>query len=195
MYFVSSGETEVEGHLQRVHKLLGTRNSAIEIGCGLGRLTFPYSQIFQSVLAIDISPKMLTDLNRRALAAGISNVRTITPDQDWQIEAEADYAYSFYVFQHIDNWPIICEYIRKIGKALKTGGIAQLHFDTRLEDPIYYLKLMLPDFLLPKTQQRGIRRIRRKSSLLRQLFSENQLSIQQELHKDSAAHTFILQKL
>jgi cyclopropane fatty-acyl-phospholipid synthase-like methyltransferase len=193
-YFLASGQQEVEGQLQKVDKLLGARNCAIEIGCGLGRLTFPYSQIFQQVLAIDISPKMLTELNQRALAADISNVRTITPNEDWQIEEQADYVYSFYVFQHIDNWQVICEYVRKISKALKTGGVAQLHFDTRPEDPLYSLKLLLPDFLLPTTQKRGIRRIRRKANLLRQLFSESKLSIQQELQKDSASHLFILQK-
>jgi cyclopropane fatty-acyl-phospholipid synthase-like methyltransferase len=194
-YFLASGQKEVKDQLQKVDKLLGSRDCAVEIGCGLGRLTFPYSQLFQRVLAIDISPKMLTDLNQRALAAGISNVRTITPNQDWQLEAQADYAYSFYVFQHIDNWKIICEYIEKIAKALKIGGIAQLHFDTRPEDPLYALKLLLPDFLLPTTQRRGIRRIRRKADLLRQLFSENQLGVQQELQKDSGGHLFILQKL
>lgn len=194
-YFLSSGQKETKDQLQRVHELLGARSCALEIGCGLGRLTFPHSQIFQRILAIDVSPTMLKELNQRAVAAQISNISTMTSDQDWQMVEQVDYVYSFYVFQHINNWQIISEYIEKIAKVLKIGGIAQLHFDTRPNDSLYYLKLMLPDFLLPKTQRRGIRRIRRKANLLRQLFNENKLNIQQEHQKDSGAHIFILQRL
>jgi SAM-dependent methyltransferase len=194
-YFISSGQKETKDQLQRVDALLDARHYAVEVGCGLGRLTFPHSQIFQQILAIDVSPKMLTELNRRAIAVGIANISTMTPDQNWQMVEQVDYIYSFYVFQHIDNWQIIVEYIEKMAKALRIGGIAQLHFDTRPDDPIYYLKLVLPDFFLPKTQRRGIRRIRRKANLLRQIFKENKLSIKQEHHEDSGAHLFILQKL
>jgi SAM-dependent methyltransferase len=46
------------------------RGRAIDFGCGVGRLTLPLSHIFESVVAIDISPDMLAETMINAKANG-----------------------------------------------------------------------------------------------------------------------------
>lgn len=74
------------------------------------------------------------------------------------------------------------------------NGVAQLHFDTRPQTPLYKLRNFTPDVLLPKAQKKGIIRVRRNSTVLQSLFALNNLKIVQELNLDSELHTVILEK-
>ena len=51
--------------------------SAIDIGCGNGRFTFQLAKEAKSVLAVDISQKMLENLETDAKTLGLSNITTI----------------------------------------------------------------------------------------------------------------------
>ena len=104
------------------------------------------------------------------------------------------YAYSFLVFQHIADFEIIDNYIKRIAGCLKENGIAQLQFDTRSKSLIYKIRNNLPDFLLPKNQRKGIRRIRRNPKMLRNAFHEYELQIEKEIKPGTATHTFVLKK-
>jgi hypothetical protein len=53
---------------------------------------------------------------------------------------------------------------------------------------------MLPDRLLPRTQRRGIRRLRRSTKKLCALFEACGLGILDEFEPDSADHCFLLKK-
>lgn len=192
--FYSSGVQTTVTYLARVEKYLNCAEKALEIGCGIGRLTFPHAKVFKEIFAVDISTTMLAKLNRNANTNMVLNIKTFTPNQCWDIPKNLDYVYSWLTFQHIQELSVIENYIQRIGKALKKQGVAQLHFDTRYNNVFYQIRNNLPDFLLPEIHHRGIRRIRRNSCVLRELFKNNQLDILEEISRETADHTFILQK-
>lgn len=191
--FFNSGEEFTKQTLEAVLPLLTGKERALEIGSGVGRLTLPHSKFFGEIIAVDISPTMLAKLDQNARKFGQDNIKTFLPNENWD-SFSFDYAFSYIVFQHVENFQIIRDYIIRISSSLKSGGIAQLHFDTRKRNILYYIRNILPDFFLPKSQKNGIRRIRRTSENLRILFDKQNLKIIQEMFPDSERHIFILKK-
>lgn len=168
---------------------------ALEIGCGIGRLTVSHALIFKEIRAIDVSEKMLKKLNSLAQQQGINNITTFLPDQEWDQPYSINYAYSFLVFQHIENIITIKNYISGTSFALKKNGIAQFQFDTTPQTFLYKMKNNIPDFLLPKTYRSGIRQIRRNARELLNFFNESGLTLIEEFNTNTENHIFLLQKL
>lgn len=97
--------------------------TAVEIGCGAGRMTEWFAQDFGHVAALDISPEMVA-LARQRLAA-YSNIAChvcsgadLAPIPD----ASADLVFSYIVFQHIPSRDLISNYVREAARVLKPGG-------------------------------------------------------------------------
>jgi cyclopropane fatty-acyl-phospholipid synthase-like methyltransferase len=191
--FYESGYEFTKQNIKKVSQYLHERKRALEIGCGIGRLTLPHSKEFDELVAIDVSPTMLLKLNENAHRKGITNIKTFLPHKDWD-KLAYDYVYSYIVFQHIENFEIINDYIIRLSQSLKQGGIANLHFDTRKKDLAYIIKNILPDVILPKPYKRGIRRIRRNSNELIKIFNENNLHIIENINSNSSENIFILRK-
>jgi cyclopropane fatty-acyl-phospholipid synthase-like methyltransferase len=154
--------------------------SALEIGCGMGRLTLPHAAHFKEVVAVDISATMLKELNKKAEEEGLCNIQTFERQSSWD-NGPISYAYSYLVFQHIADLCEIKNYLEKIAGCLKKNGIAQFQFDTRAPDMPYRLRNYVPDALLPKNQKKGIRRLRRDAAALRSIFRENDMEIIDEI--------------
>jgi 2-polyprenyl-3-methyl-5-hydroxy-6-metoxy-1,4-benzoquinol methylase len=192
-YFYASGVEDAKTLLERVESYLTGRKAALEIGCGIGRLTLPHARIFEKVSAVDVAPTMLTKLAVNTKKEMLSNITGFLPHEQWDAQ-RYDYVYSLIVFQHITDYNIIRDYITRISRAMNSGATAQLQFDTRPSTLFYRIRNLLPDFLLPRAQRRSVRRIRRKSSDLRSLFKENGLEIMQELAPDSEGHIFLMKK-
>jgi len=193
-FFFNSGKKFTKETVSRVEVYLNGYGRALEIGCGTGRLTFPHSKLFDEVYAVDISPTMLEKLAVVAKDNSIFNIKTCLPHENWDRQEYFDYAFSFIVFQHIKDLSIIENYIHRTATALKNNGIAQLQFDTRPVSFPYRLRNLIPDCLLPKTQRKGIRRIRRDPDILRELFKSSQLDIIDEIDDRTEFHTFLLRK-
>ena len=192
-FFYSSGRELTETLLARAAPYLTSRKAALEIGCGIGRLSLPHARSFEKISAVDVSPTMLEKLKANAVRNGLTNVSGFLPHEKWD-DQRYDYVYSFIVFQHISDYGIIRDYIRRISGAMNKGAIAQLQFDTRPAILSYRIRNIIPDFLLPRDQKKAIRRIRRKSEELRGLFAENNLDIITEVGPDDENHTFLLRK-
>lgn len=80
---------------QRLQQLLGSGHSILEIGCGSGNFTALMARYSKSILGLDFSPAMLTVLQQRLLAEGISNVQTQTGKwEDFTTDAAFDYIVS-----------------------------------------------------------------------------------------------------
>ena len=193
-FFYSSGQEDTELFLSRSGPYLTSKKAALEIGCGIGRLTLPHARIFGQISAVDVSPTMISKLKANAEKAGLSNIQGFLSDEKWD-SLRYDYVWSFIVFQHISDYSIIQNYIRRIAGAMNKGAIALLQFDTRPATFKYKLRNLIPDFLLPKDQKKAIRRIRRSSEELRKLFKGNDLEIVTEFTPDDENHTFVLRKL
>ena len=109
--------------------------SALEIGCGPGRLLVPLSRLFGSVVGVDVSQEMI-DLARANLA-GIPNARAeLASGSDLaQFPADAfDLCYSYAVFQHIPSREVVFNYLREARRVLKIGGILKCQFNGLPED-------------------------------------------------------------
>ena len=92
------------------------------------------------------------------------------------------------------NTGAISEYIQRIGAALSDGGCAYLQFDTRKRGLDYQLRNALPDWVLPRSQRRGIRRIRRDSAWLDELIARAGMTAIEEHGRGSDHHTYVLRR-
>lgn len=173
--FAASGRRDAERILALCEPHLKGREVVLEIGCGMGRLLLPMAERFERAVGVDISATMLGHLKERCAAAGVGNVTGALTEDAWDREPVLDLAYSHIVFQHIGNWGDISDYFRRVAGALAPGGVFYAQFDTRPQTLAYRVKTALPDFLLPTTMRRGVRRIRRTVAEIEQLAKANGL--------------------
>lgn len=66
--------------LARALALLAARGKYVDLGIGDGLLTLMLSEVATSVTAVDISPRMLAQLETRAAQKGVTNVETVEAD-------------------------------------------------------------------------------------------------------------------
>src|SRR5262249_53268956 len=104
--------------------------TALEIGCGPGRLLVPLSRFFGHVIGVDVAPEMVE--RARLNLAGISNARAeVCSGADLSAfdDESFDFCYSYAVFQHIPSREAVWSYLREAWRVLKTGGILKCQFN------------------------------------------------------------------
>jgi SAM-dependent methyltransferase len=190
--FIGSGYADAAQILDESAPYLTGWDRAVEIGCGVGRLTIPMAERFGDVVAVDIAPTMLRKLAGNARTAECPNVRGFLPDQPWFRQGAADLVYSLIVFQHIESWAEIARYFDRIARCLAPAGVCYAQFDSRPATLPYKAIGYAPDPLLPRAWRTGIRRIRRTRAGLLDLFGSCGLRVARELRPDSERHTFVL---
>ncbi len=190
--FLESGRKDAGRILHEVSGHLARWDRAIEIGCGVGRLTMPVAERFRDVVAVDVAPTMLRKLADNCRSAELGNVRGFLPTEPWYDQGRADLIYSLIVFQHIESWDLIAEYCRRMAGCLAGDGVCYLQFDTRPRNVANFVKNHLPEALLPSPWRRGIRRIRRSRASLLELFSSCGLTVLEEHGQDSENHVFLV---
>jgi len=127
--FLLSGESDVAELLDPIlrHAKVGPRNKRIlEIGCGVGRMTFALASRFEAVEAVDISPEMIQRARELQKRLGTTNVRfQVNNGQDLKgySDESVDVCFSYIVFQHIPEISVILGYIREMGRVLKPDGL------------------------------------------------------------------------
>ena len=76
--------------------------SALDFGCGVGRLLIPLARQCNCVVGVDVSETMLREARDNCEHQGISNIRLIKADSsDCATLGPVDLVHSFIVFQHI----------------------------------------------------------------------------------------------
>jgi SAM-dependent methyltransferase len=96
---------------------------AVEIGCGIGRLSVPLANRFRQVVGVDLSPKMIEAATR--LHSGTTNLRFVANsgnDLPTVADHSCGFAFSALVFQHIPSFKAIEGYVAEIGRVLTSGG-------------------------------------------------------------------------
>jgi len=97
------------------------RDTALEIGCGIGRLAIVAADEFDRVIATDISPHML---EQAAAKASRPNVRYVLLKSDLELPAPAesvDMVYAWTVFRHTSE-VVFAGYLDESRRVLKPGG-------------------------------------------------------------------------
>lgn len=129
--FFASGEAEVE-HLFRV--IRGTvrqsfaPQSALDFGCGVGRLTLPLARRVARVVGVDVAQNMLDLAALHCREAGLENVRfELNHDELLGLEARSfDLVCSLIVFQHI-SVPRGERLLARLLQATRPGGVCVVH--------------------------------------------------------------------
>ncbi|SRR5260221_518271 len=124
--FKASGEREIQTVLEYISKLgvdLNFAGSALDFGCGVGRLTQPLGKRFQSCYGVDISPTMIEYAGR--LNQAPDRCRFVVNNRaDLRIfeDNRFSFIYSNIVLQHMP--PKLSKgYLREFVRVLKPGGL------------------------------------------------------------------------
>jgi cyclopropane fatty-acyl-phospholipid synthase-like methyltransferase len=198
--FWDSGRNTVAKEVLPVVTEFGVnRDTALEIGCGVGRLVLPLCEVFRTVIGADISAGMIRRAKRFADERGAANARFVTISQPSElltvladVTGRVTFVYSLLVFQHIEDFQIIDSYLAAIGRVLSRGGVAYMQFDTRKPTLAYGMKTALPDFALPKLWRRGVRRIRQSRGDIERSLAKNHLRILAERSPQSSYHRYVV---
>jgi SAM-dependent methyltransferase len=127
--FFASGEEHIAAVLHDAEAQFGPvpRGSAVDFGCGVGRLLRPLAREFDRVAGIDVSPTML-ELSRRNLEGHAKVDLVRTPQELLDRGERFDFVHSYIVFQHIrpqQGMPLI----RQLVELTRPGGLFALHFN------------------------------------------------------------------
>ncbi len=124
--FDQSGEASVADVLSDIGPFLSSDATALEIGCGIGRILRPLAKRFRTVYGVDISPEMIRRAKKRL--SDLRNVRLwVNNGEDLRPlgAGQVDLAISYIVFQHIPDPAVIQKYIEDACRVLKPGGVFQ----------------------------------------------------------------------
>ena len=151
--FFRSGELHVDKVLNRAAELFGSlpaRGTALDFGCGVGRVAIPLARRFDRVYAVDISPAMLDEARKNAAAAGVDNIEFVQASEHGaNYPRDVQFIHSYIVLQHIParrGLRIISTLLSK----LAPGGVAAIELAlTRHQSPLRRAASSLKRHLVP----------------------------------------------
>lgn len=127
--FYASGLQDYAWHAApflAAHEFDPWEKTALEIGCGVGRMTAAFAREFHEVIGVDVSPEMVA----KARARGLKNACFVVGsgcDLAGVGDASVDFAFSYIVFQHIPHKQAILRYFEEAARVLKRGGLFRFH--------------------------------------------------------------------
>jgi SAM-dependent methyltransferase len=111
--------------------------TALEIGCGPGRLIKLLSRHFSEIHGVDVSDEMISLARERLLDIPHAHAHATSGAGLTQFASESfDFVYSYAVFQHIPSRDVVLEYMRETRRVLKPGGIFHGQFNGLPHDAI-----------------------------------------------------------
>lgn len=124
--FYKSGDinlARLRGFLLRNGAQFDRLKTALDFGCGVGRVTLALAKQFQHVTGIDISPAHIRHAKERTAATGVNNVGFVPIASVGDLDKIGcfDVVYSGIVLQH-NPPPIIAALLRKLMAAVLPGG-------------------------------------------------------------------------
>lgn len=134
--FFQSGEALVGEIIATADKVAGAigRVTALEYGCGAGRLAIPLTRAAHRVTAVDISPAMLAEARENAAMAEVENLAFLTPRELFASNERFDLVTCYLVFQRLpieDGLQLLRALLDRIG----SRGVGVFQFPFRTKSP------------------------------------------------------------
>jgi ubiquinone/menaquinone biosynthesis C-methylase UbiE len=127
----ASGSRDLEVLLELAQQAGCTsRELAVEIGCGLGRVARPLAARFRKVLAVDISQEMLRQAAQLAGAPNIDYELVVADHRLHLKDGSADLVIAWTVFRHTSK-SVFDAYLKEARRILKTGGCLVFEMQVR----------------------------------------------------------------
>ncbi len=133
--FFTTGESEIASLMKRAGDLTypKERGTALDFGCGVGRLTRALSAFFSTVDGVDISASMVEQAKR--LHHHLPSCRFIQntePNLSLFPSDHFDLIYSSIVLQHVSDPDAVKSYLAEFVRTLKPNGLAAFHLPIHL---------------------------------------------------------------
>lgn len=129
--FFATGERHIETLLMAFDELgfHCDRKSALDFGCGVGRLLLPLAERFNRTTGVDVSSGMLAECHRNAISAGVADRIHLVESDDSLSGLRGhsfDLVHSFIVLQHIpyERGLVL---VRQLLGCVNRDGVACLH--------------------------------------------------------------------
>jgi trans-aconitate methyltransferase len=181
--------------LADVGPLFRGRSLAIELGPGNVDELLGLAGAFARVRGVDADPKVAEELEERAAKAGLGNMKGFAIEQPWdEPTGAADYVYSPDLFRQVEDWVEAANYLQRISMALRSGGIAQLRFDTRRVNLAHRLRRRIPNRWRPADERRGMQSVRRLETWVRDRVRNADLEIIGERGAGTADHWVVARR-
>jgi SAM-dependent methyltransferase len=133
--FFSQGARETDTFLAFCGVTPSPGQTALEIGCGVGRMTRRLAELFARVIATDVSEEMRRRC--RDNLADLGNIDYLQVPGDGSLpgvgNAEVDVVFSYVTLQHVPTPAAQLEYLAESARVLRTGG--KLAVQTRSSSP------------------------------------------------------------
>ncbi len=133
--FFATGKKEIN-ELMKVLQEIGLpreRLTALDFGCGVGRLTRALSSFFASVTGLDISESMVVEAKKRHADFPTCTFLSQTqPHLRIFFDHSFDLVYSSIVLQHVPNLDTVKAYLAEFVRILKPDGIAVFQIPVRI---------------------------------------------------------------
>lgn len=163
--FFVTGENEIQDDIERAMRLgyPRTRETVLDFGCGVGRLTRALSRYFTQCYGVDIAESMIANAKElNQFITGCTFIVNSEPHLRIFSDKSFDMIYSKIVLQHILNTQIIKSYIAEFVRVLKTDGLLVFQLPSYIP---FYMRFLI-------RCKKGLYRLLRKVGISEQYLYE-----------------------